>query len=120
MGRFRIIPDSWKNEERINMKRLYCKFEKVGEVAIGAALVLMAIPFCIFGFVTLAPVVVLFLAVPVIALSIYLFGIPPVRRVRFKPGDLLRNAVELVVVILTALSARDAKVAERLIFFLGR
>ena len=59
------------------MKRLYCKFEKVGEVAIGAALLLIAILFCIFGFAILAPVVGLFLAVPVIAFSIYLFGIPP-------------------------------------------
>ena len=59
------------------MKRLYCKFEKVGEVAIGAALLLIASLLCIFGFVYLAPVVGLFLAVPVIAVSIYLFGTPP-------------------------------------------
>ena len=39
------------------MKRLYCKLEKVGEVAVGAVLLLIAIFFCIFGFVTLAPVV---------------------------------------------------------------
>ena len=58
------------------MKRLYCKFEKIGEVAAGAVLLLIAILFCIFGFVTLAPVVGLFLAVPVIAFSIYLFGTP--------------------------------------------
>jgi hypothetical protein len=59
------------------MKRLYCKFEKVGEVAVGAALLLVAIVFCISGFVILAPVVGFFLAVPVIAVSIYLFGTPP-------------------------------------------
>ena len=59
------------------MKRLYCKFEKIGEVAIGAALLLIASLLCIFGFVYLAPVVGLFLAVPVIAFSIYLFGTPP-------------------------------------------
>jgi len=59
------------------MKRLYCKFEKVGEVAIGAALLLIAIAFCIAGFVILAPVFGLFLAVPVILFSIYLFGTPP-------------------------------------------
>ena len=59
------------------MKRLYCKFEKVGEVAAGAALLLVAILFCIFGFVMLTPIVGLFLAVPVIAVSIYLFGTPP-------------------------------------------
>lgn len=59
------------------MKHLYCKFEKVGEVAVGTALLLMAILLCIFGFVTLAPVIGLFLAVPIIALSIYLFGTPP-------------------------------------------
>jgi Sec-independent protein secretion pathway component TatC len=58
------------------MKRLYCKLEKVGEVAVGAVLLLIAILFCIFGFVTLAPVVGLFLAVPVIAFSVYLFGTP--------------------------------------------
>jgi Sec-independent protein secretion pathway component TatC len=58
------------------MKRLYCKFEKVGEVAIGAALLLIASLLCIVGFVYLAPVVGLFLAVPVIAFSIYLFGTP--------------------------------------------
>jgi hypothetical protein len=61
------------------MKRLYCKFEKVGEVGIGAALLLMAILFCIVGFVILAPVVGLFLAVPVIAFSVYLFSAPPSR-----------------------------------------
>ena len=59
------------------MKRLYCKFEKLGEVVIGAVLLLIAIVFCISGFVILAPVVGFFLAVPVIAFSIYLFGTPP-------------------------------------------
>ena len=59
------------------MKRLYCKFEKYGEVAAGAALLLAAILLCAFGIVILAPVVGLFLAVPVIAFSIYLFGTPP-------------------------------------------
>ena len=59
------------------MKRLYCKFEKIGEVAAGAVLLLAAILLCLFGFVTLAPVVGLFFAVPVIAISIYLFGTPP-------------------------------------------
>lgn len=59
------------------MKRLYCKFEKVGEVAFGATLLLIAIVCCIAGFVILAPVVGLFLAVPVIAFSIYLFSTPP-------------------------------------------
>jgi hypothetical protein len=58
------------------MKRLYCKFEKVGEVAAGAALLLIASLLCIVGFVYLAPVVGLFLAVPVIAFSIYLLGTP--------------------------------------------
>jgi hypothetical protein len=59
------------------MKRLYCKIEKVGEVAIGAVLLLIASLLCILGFVYLAPVVGLFLAVPVIAFSIYWFGTPP-------------------------------------------
>jgi hypothetical protein len=59
------------------MKRLYCKIEKVGEVSIGAVLLLIASLLCILGFVYLAPVVGLFLAVPVIAFSIYLFGTPP-------------------------------------------
>jgi hypothetical protein len=58
------------------MKRLYCKFEKFGEVAIGAVLLMVAIAFCVAGFVILAPVFGLFLAVPVIAFSIYLFGTP--------------------------------------------
>ena len=58
------------------MKRLYCKFEKVGELAVGAVLLLIAILFCISGFVILAPVVGFILAVPVIAVSIYLFGAP--------------------------------------------
>ena len=58
------------------MKRLYCKFEKVGELAVGAVLLLIAILFCISGFVILAPVVGFILAVPVIAVSIYLFGTP--------------------------------------------
>jgi hypothetical protein len=49
------------------MKRLYCKFEKVGEIAIRS----------ILGFVYLAPVVGIFIAIPVIAISIYLFGTPP-------------------------------------------
>ena len=58
------------------MKRLYCKFEKIGEIAIGAVLLLMAILFCVAGFVILAPVFGLLLAVPVIAFSVYLFGTP--------------------------------------------
>jgi Sec-independent protein secretion pathway component TatC len=59
------------------MKRLYCKFEKVGEIAIGAVLLLIASLLSILGFVYLAPVVGIFLAIPVIAISIYLFGTPP-------------------------------------------
>jgi len=50
--------------------------EKVGEVAVGAALLLVAIVFCITGFVILAPVVGFFLAVPVVAFSVYLFSTP--------------------------------------------
>ena len=59
------------------MKRLYCKFEKVGEVAAGAVLLLVAIVFGIAGFFILAPVFGLFLAIPVILFSVYLFGTPP-------------------------------------------
>lgn len=61
------------------MKRLYCKFEKAGELAVGIVLLLLAILFGIAGFILLAPVVGLLLAVPVIAFSIYLLGTPPSR-----------------------------------------
>jgi hypothetical protein len=61
------------------MNRLYCKFEKIGEIAIAAVLLLIAILFCLAGLVILAPVLGLFLAVPVIAFSIYLFSTPPTK-----------------------------------------
>lgn len=61
---------------RLNMKRLYCQFEKFGEIAAGVALLLIAILCGIAGFVILAPVVGLLVAIPAIAFSVYLFGTP--------------------------------------------
>ena len=58
---------------RINMKNLYCYLEKIGELGIGAVLLLIAILFFIFGFTAMVPVVGIFIAVPIIALSISFF-----------------------------------------------
>ena len=61
---------------RINMKNLYCYLEKIGELGIGAVLLLIAILFFIFGFTAMVPVVGILIAVPIIALSIRFFRAP--------------------------------------------
>ena len=58
------------------MKHLYCYLEKIGERIAGVLILIIAILFCAVGFAMLAPVAGLILAIPIIALSFYLFNAP--------------------------------------------
>ena len=60
----------------MNMKYVYCYLEKIGELGMGAVLLLIAILFFIFGFTAMVPVVGILIAVPIIALSIRFFRAP--------------------------------------------
>ena len=71
-----VILKTMINKERLNMKYLYCYLEKIGELVIGAVMLLIAILFFIFGFTAMVPVVGIFIAVPIIALSIRFFRAP--------------------------------------------
>jgi len=71
-----VIMKTMINKERLNMKYLYCYLEKIGELVIGAVMLLIAIVFFIFGFTAMIPVVGIFIAVPIIALSVRFFRAP--------------------------------------------
>ena len=58
------------------MKYLYCLLEKIGELAIGAVMLLVASVLFVSGFTALVPLVGILIAVPIVAFSIRFFSAP--------------------------------------------